>query len=82
MLARELPRNQPILRLDVILQHDWPIKECLLHIRVFFGLKTKSPCFDPFIHWLMKHDEHLLKEFFKVIRIQNHTKIALYEGYA
>ena len=32
--ARELSRNQPILRCDVILQHDWPIEQCLLHIRV------------------------------------------------
>ena len=27
-------RNQPILGFDVILQHDWPIEQCLLHIRV------------------------------------------------
>ena len=47
-------RNQCILRFDVILQHDWPIEQCLLHIRVFFGGKTKSPCFDLFIHWFMK----------------------------
>ena len=52
--ARELSRNQPILRFDVILQHNWPIEQCLLHIRVFFGGKTKSPCFDLFIHWLIK----------------------------
>ena len=52
--ARELSRNQPILRFDVILQHDWPIEQCLLHIRVFFGGKTKSPCVDLFIHWLIK----------------------------
>ena len=30
--AQELSRNQPILRFDVILQYDWPIKHCLLHI--------------------------------------------------
>ena len=52
--ARELSGNQPILRFDVILQHDWPIKQCLFRIRVFFGGKTKSPCFDLFIHWLIK----------------------------
>ena len=51
--ARELSRNQPILRLDVILLHDWPIEQCLLHMRVFFGKKTKSPCFNLFIHWLI-----------------------------
>ena len=43
-----------MLRLDVILQRDWPIKQCLLHISVFFGGKTKRPCFDLFIHWLIK----------------------------
>ena len=52
--ALELSRNQSILRFDVILQHDWPIEQCLLHIRVFFGEKTKSSCFDLFIHWLIK----------------------------
>ena len=52
--ARELSRNQSILRFDVMLQHHWPIEGCLLHIRVFFGGKTKSPCFDFFIHWLIK----------------------------
>ena len=51
--ARELSRNQSILRFDVTFQHDWPIEQCLLHIRVFFGGKTKSPCFDLFIHWLI-----------------------------
>ena len=49
-----ISRNQLTLRFDVILQHDWPIEQCLLHIRVFFGGKTKSPCFDLFIHWLIK----------------------------
>ena len=44
----------PILRFDVILQHDWPMEQCLLHIRVFFGGKTKSPCFNLFIHCLIK----------------------------
>ena len=53
-MPEELSRNQSILRFDVILQHDWPIEQCLLHIRVFFGGKTKSPCFDLFIHWLIK----------------------------
>ena len=46
----ELSRNC----FDVILQHDWPSEQCLLHIRVFFGGKTKSPCFVLFIHWLIK----------------------------
>ena len=52
--ARERSRNQSILRCDVILQRDWPSQQCLLHIRVFFGGKTKKPRFDLFIHWLIK----------------------------
>ena len=52
--AGELSRNQPILPFDFILQHDWPIEQCLLHIRFFFGGKKKRPCFDLFIHWLIK----------------------------
>ena len=41
--VQERSRNQPILPFDVILQHDWSIEQCLLHIRVFFGGKTKTP---------------------------------------
>ena len=52
--ARELSRNQSLLRFDIILQHDWPNEQCLLHIRVFFGGKRRRPCFDLFIHWLIK----------------------------
>ena len=53
-MPEELSRNQSILRFDVILQNDWPIEQFLLHIRIFFGEKTKRPCFDLFIHWLIK----------------------------
>ena len=60
--VRELSRNQSILRFDVILQHDWPIEQCFLHIRVFFGGKTKSPLADK------ANNEHLPKPFFKIIR--------------
>ena len=61
--ARELSRNQPILRF-VILQHDWPIEQCLLHVRVFFGGKTKRPCFDLFIHLLMKQRTNTYRNHF------------------
>ena len=50
--------------LDVILQHDWPIKQRLLHIRVFFGGKTKSPCFDLCIHWLIKQITNTYRNHF------------------
>ena len=73
-MPEELCRNQSILRFDVILQDDWSIEQCPLHISVFFGGKTKRPCCGLFIHWLIKQNnkEHLLKPVFKVM-----TKIAL-----
>ena len=74
---QELSRNQPILRFDIILQHDWPIEQCLLNIRIFLGGKTKRPCFDLFIHWLIK--QHLPKKITLTETIfQGHTKIALF----
>ena len=63
-MPEELSRNQSILRFDVILQHDWPIEQCILHIRIFFGGKTKSPCFDLFIHWLMKQITNTYRNHF------------------
>ena len=63
-MPEELSRNQSILRFDVILQHDWPIEQCLLHIRVFFGGKTKSPCFVLFIHWLIKQITNTYRNHF------------------
>ena len=76
--ARERSRNQPILRFDIILQHDWPIEQCLLncllHIRVFFGGKTYSSCFDLFIHWLIKQITLTETTF------HGHTKIALFRN--
>ena len=57
------------------MQHDWPIEQCLLHIRVFFGGKTKSPCFNLFIHWL--HDKTSNERFYRYRIFQGHTKIAL-----
>ena len=59
-MPEELSRN----RFDVILQHDWSIEQCLLHIRVFFGGKTKSPCFVLFIHWLIKQITNTYRKHF------------------
>ena len=66
--APELSRNQSTLCFDVMLQHHWPIEGCPLHIRVFFGGKTKSPYFDLFIHWLIKqimntHRNHFSRSY-------------------
>ena len=71
-MPEELSKNQSTLRFDAILQHDWPIEQCLLHIRVFFGGKTKGSCFDLFIHWLIKQTTNTYRNYF-----QGHTKIAL-----
>ena len=62
--ARELSRNQSILCFNIILQHDWSIEQCHLHFRVFFGGKTKSPCFDLFIHWLIKQITNTYRNHF------------------
>ena len=43
--ARELSRNQPILPFDVILKHDWPIEQCLLHIGLFLGRENPESMF-------------------------------------
>ena len=59
-MPEELSRN----RFDVILQHDWSIEQCLLHIRVFFGGKTKSPCFALFNHWLIKQITNTYRNHF------------------
>ena len=63
-MPEELSRNQSILRFDVILQHDWPIEQCLLYIRE----NEESTCwsFHPLAEKTNK--EHLPKTFFKVIQ--------------
>ena len=33
-------------------------------LRVFFGGKTKSPCFDPLIHWLIKQIKNTYRNHF------------------
>ena len=62
--ARDLSRNQSILRFYIILQHHWPIEQCFLHIGVSFGRKTKRACFDLFIHWLIKQITNTYRNHF------------------
>ena len=62
--ARDLSQNQSIIHFDVMLQHDWPIEQCLLHISGFFGGKTKRPCVDLFIHWLIKQVTNTCRNHF------------------
>ena len=73
--AWELSRNQPILRFDVIMQHDWPIEQCPLHIRVFFGGKTKRACFDLFISWLIKTITNNYRNYFSNARSHENRSI-------
>ena len=47
-----LSGNQSILCFDLILQHDWPIEQ------------TKSPCFDLFLHWLIKQITNTYRHHF------------------
>ena len=48
-------RNQSILRFDVILQHDWPIELCLLHIRFSLaGKRRNHVLIFSFIGWWIK----------------------------
>ena len=47
------------------------IEQCLLHIRVFFGMKRNSPCFDLF-HPLADKALIVIEPFFHVIRKSFH----------
>ena len=61
---KKLSRNQPIPCFNVILQLDWPVEKCRLHIRIFFGGKTQRPCFDLSIHWLIKQITNTYRNHF------------------
>ena len=63
--ARELSINQSILRFDVILQHDWPIEQCL---RCFLWRENQESMFRSFHSFADKtNSEHLSKPLFKFI---------------
>ena len=63
-MPEELSRNQPILNFDVILQHDWPIEQCLLHIRVSLAGKRRGHVLKSFIHWVMKQITNTYRNHF------------------
>ena len=73
--ARELSRSQSILHFYVTLQHNFGQSNSAFSnfYQGFLRWKTKSPCFDLFIHWLIKqiNKEHLPKPFFK--SYENHS---------
>ena len=62
--ARKLSRNQSILRFEVILQHHWPIEQCLLHFRFFFSRENEESMFWFFIHWLIKQITNTYRNHF------------------
>ena len=70
-MPEELSRNQSILRFDVIPQHDWPINQCLLLIRIFSDGKVKRPFFYLFIYGLIKQITNTYRN-----HNQGHTKIS------
>ena len=75
-MPKKFLRNKSILCFDIILQHDWPIEQCPLHNRAFFGGKTKSPCFDLLNYWLIKQNKKKTETIF-----QGHRKIALFYSF-
>ena len=82
VMPEELFRNQSIPHFNVMLQPDWPIKQCLLHIRVFLGGKTKSACFEIFIHWLIKQIMNTCQNHFSrsYENCYNHMTVVLVPG--
>ena len=44
--------------------NNWSIKQCLLHIRLLFYGKTKSPCLDLFTHWLIIQIRNIYRNHF------------------
>ena len=75
--ARELSRNQPILCFHVILQHDYPIEQCLLYLRVFLSGKRRGHVWS--FHSLADktNNEYLTKPFSEVIRKSLYQKMSL-----
>ena len=69
--AQELSRNKPILHFDVILQHDWPIEQRLLHNYKGFLWWEKEEAMVWSFHLLADetNNKRLITEtIFKVIR--------------
>ena len=66
----QLSRNHLLPRFLVMLQHDWLVEQCLLHI----SGKTKRPCFDLFIHWLLKQITNTCRNHFSR-SYENRSKI-------
>ena len=68
-MPEKLSTNQPILRFDVILQHDWPIEQCLLHIRVFLGRENEEAMFWSFHPLADKTNNELFPKPFELLSV-------------
>ena len=53
--------------------------KCFLHTRVFFGGKTKIPCFDLFIHWLIEQIMNTYQNHFSR-SYENRSIILIYQA--
>ena len=53
--------------------------KCFLHTRVFFGGKTKIPCFDLFIHWLIEQIMNTYQNHFSR-SYENRSIISIYQA--
>ena len=74
--ARELSRwsNNALLRRYTATRLANRTMPSPIHIMVFFGGKTKSPCFELFIRWFIKQITNFYGNHF----FQGHTKIAIF----
>ena len=63
--AQELSRNQPILCVDVIRQHNWPVEQCLLHIWGFFGQENEETMFLSFHPLMMNTYQNLFSRWYE-----------------
>ena len=71
----ELSRNLLILRFDFILQHNWPIEQCLLHIRVWReNEESMFSSLNPLADKI--NNEHLTKPFSRLY--ENRSIFALF----
>ena len=51
----EINQNFALARFDVIMKQDWPIEQCLLHIRVYSLAGKQNHVFDLFTDWAITH---------------------------
>ena len=65
--AREPSRNQSILRFDVILQHDWPIEQCLSSYKSFLWRENGESMFWSFHLFVGQRSAMMVATFFETV---------------